>query len=66
MRGLRTPVAQLIEDSPFEKVFAEINQELEALTTSATPSGRPEMEDGVAQGRDWTEHSVGLWQSGGN
>jgi len=53
MRGFRTPVAQLIEeDSPLAKRFAEINQELEALTISATPTGRPEMEDGVAQGRD--------------
>jgi tetratricopeptide (TPR) repeat protein len=53
MRGLRTPVAQLIEeDSPLAKRFAEINQELEALTMSITPSGRPEMEDGVAQGGD--------------
>ncbi|KAH9162901.1 CHAT domain-containing protein [Lactarius sanguifluus] len=52
MRGLRTPMAQLIEDSPLVKRFAEINQELEALTISVTPSGRPEMEDGVAQNMD--------------
>jgi tetratricopeptide (TPR) repeat protein len=52
MRGLRAPVAQLIENLPFAKRFAEINQELEELTTSDTPSGRPEMEHGVAQGRD--------------
>jgi tetratricopeptide (TPR) repeat protein len=53
MRGLRTPVAQLIEeDSPLAKRFAEINQELEALTISITPSGRPEIEDSVAQGGD--------------
>ncbi|KAH8992696.1 CHAT domain-containing protein [Lactarius akahatsu] len=50
MRGLRTPMARLIEeDSQLAKRFANINQELEALTTSITPSGRPEMEDGVAQ-----------------
>ena len=56
MRGLRTPMTQLIEeDSPLATRFAEINQELEALTVSITPSGRPEMEDGVAQGRDWTD-----------
>ncbi|KAI9462884.1 CHAT domain-containing protein [Lactarius psammicola] len=55
MRGLRTPVAQLVEDSPLAKRFAEINQELEALTISITPSGRPEIEDGVAQGREWTD-----------
>jgi CHAT domain-containing protein/tetratricopeptide (TPR) repeat protein len=55
MRGLRTPVAQLVEDSPLVKRFAEINQELEALTVSVTPSGRPEIEDGVAQGRDGTD-----------
>jgi len=53
MRGLRTPMAQFIEgDSSLTKRFAEINQELEALTVSVTPSTRPEMEDGVAQGRD--------------
>ena len=54
MRGLRTPVAQLVEkgDSPLVKRFTEINHELEALTISITPSGRPEMEDGVVQGRD--------------
>jgi CHAT domain-containing protein len=52
MRGLRTPIAHLIEeDSLLAKRFAEINQELEALTTSVTPSGRPEKEDGLAQGR---------------
>jgi hypothetical protein len=51
MRGLRTPVAHLLEDSPssspLAKRFSEINQELEALTMSVTPSGRPEIEDGV-------------------
>jgi CHAT domain-containing protein/tetratricopeptide (TPR) repeat protein len=56
MRGLRTPMAQLIEgDLPLAQRFAEINQELEALTISITPSGRPEMEDGVVQGRDGTD-----------
>jgi CHAT domain-containing protein/tetratricopeptide (TPR) repeat protein len=56
MRGLRTPMAQLIEgDSLLAKRFTEINQELEALTISITPSGRPEMEDGVVQGRDGTD-----------
>jgi CHAT domain-containing protein/tetratricopeptide (TPR) repeat protein len=50
MRGLRTPITQLIEeDSPLAKRFAEINQQLEALTISVTPSGRPETEDGVAE-----------------
>jgi hypothetical protein len=47
MRGLRTHVAQLNErDSPCAKRFAEINQELEALTISVTPSagGRSDME----------------------
>ena len=53
MRGLRTPVCQFIEeDSPSAKRFAEINQELETLTISVTPSGRPEVEDGVHQGKD--------------
>jgi CHAT domain-containing protein len=56
MRGLRTPMAQLIEgDSLLAKRFAEINQELEALTISITPSSRPEMEDGAIQGRDGTD-----------
>ena len=53
MRGLRTPMAQLIgEDSPLATRFTEINRELEALTISIAPSGRPETEDGVAQGGD--------------
>jgi tetratricopeptide (TPR) repeat protein len=56
MRGLRTPVCQLIEeDSPLAKRFAEINQELETLTISVTPSGRPEVEDSVGQGKDGTD-----------
>jgi CHAT domain-containing protein len=39
MRGLRTPVAQLVEeDSHLAQRFNEINQELEALTVSTTPS----------------------------
>jgi tetratricopeptide (TPR) repeat protein len=49
MRGLRTSVAQLVEDSPLAKRLAKINQELEVMTKSVTPSGRPEIEDGVAQ-----------------
>ncbi|KAI9444040.1 CHAT domain-containing protein [Lactarius indigo] len=53
MRGLRNSVAQLIEeDSPLAKRFAEINQKLEAMTISITPSGKPEV---VAQGRDCTD-----------
>ena len=53
MRGLRTPTAQLIgENSPVVKRFGEINQELEALTISVTPSGRPEMEADVGQSGD--------------
>ncbi|KAH8992687.1 CHAT domain-containing protein [Lactarius akahatsu] len=55
MRGLRTQMAQLVEDSPLAKRFAEINEKLEALTISITPSGRPEMGDGIAQDRDWTD-----------
>ena len=56
MRGLRTPVCQLIEeDSPLAKRFAEMNQELETLTISVTPSGRPEIEDGVYLGEDGTD-----------
>ncbi|KAI9444066.1 hypothetical protein H4582DRAFT_2071663 [Lactarius indigo] len=53
MRGLRTPVVQLIEeDSPLAKRFAEINQELEAVTISVTPSAMLETEEGVAQSGD--------------
>ena len=56
MRGLRTPVFQLIEeDSPLAKRFIEINRELEILTISVTPSGRPEMEDSAYQGKDGTD-----------
>ena len=55
MRGFRAPVAQLIEYSPLAKRFTEINRELEVLTISITPSGRPDMEDGVAQDRDGTD-----------
>ena len=50
MRGFRTPMTQLIEEqSPLGERFAEINRELEALTISVAPSGRPEVEDGVDQ-----------------
>ena len=56
MRGLRTPICQLIEeDSPLAKRFEEINRELETLTISMTPSGRPEIEDSVHQGKDGTD-----------
>jgi hypothetical protein len=56
MRGLRTPVLQLIrEDSQLAKKFADINQELEGLTVSVTPSGRPEVEDGIYQSEDGTD-----------
>ncbi|KAH9059790.1 CHAT domain-containing protein [Lactarius vividus] len=54
MRGLRNPVTQLLEeDSPLAKRFAEINRELEAMTISITPSGKPEID--VARSRDWTD-----------
>ncbi|KAH8985539.1 CHAT domain-containing protein [Lactarius akahatsu] len=43
------------EDPPLAKIFAEVNRQLEALIISVTPSGRPEMEDGVAQGGDGTD-----------
>ena len=53
MRGLRAPVCQLIEeDSPLAKRFTETNQEIETLTVSVTPSGRPEIEDSVHQHKD--------------
>jgi CHAT domain-containing protein/tetratricopeptide (TPR) repeat protein len=49
MRGLRTPVAQLVEGSPLAMRVAEIDQELEVMTMSVTPSGKPKIEDDVAQ-----------------
>ena len=53
MRGLRIPAFQLIEeDSPLARRLAEINQELETLTISVTPSGKPEVDDGVQDGTD--------------
>ena len=53
MRGLRNPMAQLIEgDLSLSKRFADINHELEALTISVTPSGRL---DDAAQGGDGTD-----------
>ena len=53
MRGLRTPVCRLMEeDSPLAKRIAEINQELEMLTISVTPSGRPEVEGEDKDGTD--------------
>ncbi|KAH9047540.1 hypothetical protein EDB83DRAFT_2553683, partial [Lactarius deliciosus] len=55
-RGFRTPLAQLTEEElPLATRFTEINRELEALTISVTPSGRPEKEDGVVQGIDRTD-----------
>ena len=56
MRDLRVLDTQLIEeDPPLAKRLSQKNQELEALTISITPSGRSEIEDGVAQGRDGTD-----------
>jgi tetratricopeptide (TPR) repeat protein len=56
MRGFRTPMAQLIEEDPsLTKKFAGINQELEALTVSITPSGRPKVEDSVHQSKNGTD-----------
>jgi CHAT domain-containing protein/tetratricopeptide (TPR) repeat protein len=56
MRGLHAPVFQPNgEDSPLARKFADINQELEALTVLVTPSGRPEVEDGVHQSKDGTD-----------
>ena len=55
IRGFRVTVFQLIgEDSPLAlaKKFAEVNQELEALTIAATPSGRLKIEDGVHASKD--------------
>ncbi|KAN0128204.1 hypothetical protein V8E53_013970 [Lactarius tabidus] len=52
MRGFRTPVVQPIAgNSPLANRFDEINQELEALTASTTPSGRPDIE-GSRDGMD--------------
>ncbi|KAF8268576.1 CHAT domain-containing protein [Lactarius quietus] len=56
MRSLRAPMAQFVEeDSPLAKRFAEINEELEALTIFITPSGTPDIGDGEAEGRDGTD-----------
>ena len=52
MRGLRTPLFQVIEGDSLAKRFAEINQELETLTVAVTPSGRPEVEDSVHRRKD--------------
>ncbi len=56
MRGFRTQTSQLPEeDAAMAYRFAKINEELEALTTSITPSARPEMEDSVNGSKDWTD-----------
>ena len=56
MRGLRSPVCQLTgEDSPLAKRFVEINQELETLTITVTPSGRPEIQGDIHLGKDGTD-----------
>ena len=57
MRGLRSSVSKFIEgDSPVAKRLAKINEELEELTISDTPSGRPDgMGDGTSQVRDGTD-----------
>ena len=55
MRGLRTLAFQGIEGDSLVKRFAEINQELATLTVAVTPSGRPEVEDGVHQSKDGTD-----------
>ena len=52
MRGLRAPLAELIEDLPLADRLAKINQKLEEMTVSVTPSGRPLMADSTAQGGD--------------
>jgi CHAT domain-containing protein len=56
MRGLRTPMTHLAQDdSPLAKKFFEINQELEALTMSDTPGGRPKVGDGIAHREEWAD-----------
>ena len=60
MRGLRTAAAQLQVsdgDLPLVKKLTEINQELEALTVSVTPSAKleTETEDRVSHGNNWTD-----------
>ncbi len=61
-----SPVLGPVQAKFIRMTFAEINQEFEALAISIALSARLEMEDGVAQGRDWTIHSVALWLSSGN
>jgi tetratricopeptide (TPR) repeat protein len=47
MRGLRTPISEPIEeDFPLAKKLAEINQELEVVTTSIAPSRRVDLTPG--------------------
>ncbi|KAH8992708.1 hypothetical protein EDB92DRAFT_542858 [Lactarius akahatsu] len=63
MRGLRTPMIQLIEDDPpLAKRFAEINQELEAADHihHTEWEARYGKTASVKVVMGWT-HSVGLW-----
>ena len=56
MRGLRSPIAQVVQEvSPSTERLSEINKALAVLTTSTTPNARTEVEDDVAQGRNRTD-----------
>ena len=53
MREFRIPVAKLAEEnSSLAKRFTDVNQKLQGLTISVTPSGRQEIEGGATQVRD--------------
>ena len=56
MRGLRPPMYKSVKKVlPLMKRITELGQGLGALVIYATPSGRPGIEDGVAQGSNWTD-----------
>jgi hypothetical protein len=57
LRGFRTPMIQLIEDrdSPLAQRFSEINRELEELTVSIAPSGRPDVGGAISPGVELTD-----------
>jgi tetratricopeptide (TPR) repeat protein len=56
LRGFRTPMSQLFyEDPSLAEKFTEINHELEELTVSISPSGRPYFEGTIALGAELTD-----------
>ncbi|KAN0128200.1 CHAT domain containing protein [Lactarius tabidus] len=54
--GFRIPMTQLIEEDPsLAERFTEINHELEVLTVSIAPSGRPDFEGAISPGVELTD-----------